>query len=187
MKIVQVGACKGNDHVTKLIKENNIDFLLFVEANPFNIDDLKSCYADYECIVENIVINVTESDETIPFYYSINDGPGYEVSSIKKSHTMMYYSEDMIRHFDLPSTTITNLLNKYNIKELDYLFLDIEGIDAEIALSLDLNSFFIKNIQIEFLHLGHRHAEVIQYFNSHGYELQDGIDFHGYDKMFSKK
>lgn len=186
MKIVQIGACRGNDHVTKLVKDNNVEFLLLVEANPFNIESLKQCYAEYNCIIENIVINVEEIEGTIPFYYSINDGPGYEVSSIIKSHTMKYYREDEIRQFDLPSTTIYNLLDKYNIKELDYLFLDIEGIDADIALSLNISNWNIKNIQIEFLHLGHQRENVINHFKQYGYELTAGIDFHGYDMMFSK-
>jgi len=186
MKIVQIGACRGNDHVTKLIENKNIDFLLLVEANPFNIESLKECYINYKCTIENIVITPNTTTNSIPFYYSIEDGPGYEVSSIIKSHPMMYYSEEQIKELKLSATSLDSLLQKYNIDYLDYLFLDVEGIDAEVSLSLDLKKYDIKHVQIEFLHLGNRQEDVINHFQKYGYSLHQGIDIHGYDKMFIK-
>lgn len=186
MKIVQIGACRGNDHVTNLIKNFTVDFLLLIEANPFNIDSLKQCYNEYPHFIENIAITPNTTTDSIAFYYSIADGPGYEVSSIKKSHPMMYYREDEIREIKLPAMSLDDLLQKYNVSYLDYLFLDIEGIDAEVALSLDLSKYDIQHIQVEFLHLGDRMNDVINHFQSNGYQLQPGIDLHGYDKMFVK-
>jgi FkbM family methyltransferase len=186
MKIVQIGACRGNDHVTKLIENQHVDFLLLIEANPFNIDSLKQCYANRTCIVENIVVTADLNADSIPFYYSTADGPGYEVSSIKKSHPMMYYREDEIEEIVLPAISLDSLLQKYNINYLDYLFLDIEGIDAEVSLSLNLEKYDIKHVQVEFLHLGERQNDVINHFQNSGYSLYSGIDLHGYDKMFIK-
>ena len=186
MKIVQIGACRGNDHVTKLIENQNVDFLLLVEANPFNIESLKQCYTNYQCIIENIVITPDLTTDKIPFYYSVDDGPGYEVSSMIKSHPMMYYREDQIKEFELPAISLDSLLQKYNIDYLDYLFLDIEGIDAEVSLSLDLEKYDIKHVQVEFLHLGNHQQDVTNHFQNHGYSLHSGIDLHGYDKMFIK-
>lgn len=186
MKIVQVGACRGNDHVTKLIENQHVDFLLLVEANPFNIDSLKQCYSNRECSIENVVVTADTTVSSIPFYYSISDGPGYEVSSMKKSHPMMYYAEEDIREIELSAISLDLLLQKHNVKDLDYLFLDIEGIDAEVSLSLDLEKYNIKHVQVEFLHLGNRRQEVVDHFQRHGYSLHPGIDLHGYDQMFIK-
>jgi FkbM family methyltransferase len=186
MKIVQIGACRGNDHVTNLIKDIEVEFLLLVEANPFNIESLKQCYANRTNIIEHIAITADLTADSISFYYSVDDGPGYEVSSIKKSHPMIYYQEDQIREIQIPAISLDLLLQKYNIDYLDYLFLDIEGIDAEVALSLDLNKYNIQRVQIEFLHLGNQLADVTHHFLSHGYTLHPGIDLFGYDRMFIK-
>lgn len=186
MKIVQVGACRGDDHVKKLVKDAKIDFLLLVEANPLNIDALKQCYKDYPCVIENVVITADLTTNSIPFYYSVSDGPGYEVSTIKKAHIRQYYREEELRIIDLPALSLEALLDKYEVKDLDYLFLDIEGIDADVALSLDLNKYNIRNLQIEFLHLGDKMQSVIDHINGFGYELGAGIDLHNYDKMFTK-
>lgn len=186
MKIVQIGACQGNDHVTNLVKNSNIEFLLLVEANPFNIENLKKCYIDYPHIIENIAVTSNIVTDSISFYYSVTDGPRYEVSSIKKSHTSNYCEEKALREIKIPAISLNLLLDKYNIKYLDYLFLDIEGIDAEVALSLDLKKYNIKHIQIEFLHLGDQHQNVINYFKNFGYNLHPGIDLHGYDRLFIK-
>jgi hypothetical protein len=186
MKIVQIGACRGNDHVTKLIENQYVAFLLLVEANPFNIKPLEQCYANRKCIIENIVVTADLNTDSIPFYYSIADGPAYEVSSIKKSHPMLYYREDQIKEFQLPAISLDSLLQKYCISYLDYLFLDIEGIDAEVSLSLNLEKYNIKHVQVEFLHLGERQQEVIEHFLKHGYSLHPGTDSYGYDKMFIK-
>ena len=41
MKLVQIGANKGDDELAKHIKKNydKLDFALFVEANPLHIQD----------------------------------------------------------------------------------------------------------------------------------------------------
>jgi FkbM family methyltransferase len=186
MKIVQIGACRGNDHVTNLVKDVDVDFLLLVEANPFNIESLKECYAYRTSIIEHIAITADLTADSISFYYSVDDGPGYEVSSIKKSHPMIYYQEDRIKEIQVPAISLDLLLQKHNITHLDYLFLDIEGIDAEVALSLDLSKYDIQRVQVEFLHLGNKQSQVVNHFQSHGYSLQPGIDLFGYDQMFVK-
>ena len=48
MRIVQIGANKGDDNLANYLKKNykKLDFALFVEANPIHIKDLKECYKD---------------------------------------------------------------------------------------------------------------------------------------------
>lgn len=185
MKIVQLGACQGNDHVTRFIRENTYDFLLLVEANPLNIDKLKICYQNYNnVIIEEVGITPT-NDEVLKFYYSNNNYPDYQISSFDINH-LIKHKLDNIHYFEIKCKTLTSLLESYDLYELDYLFIDIEGVDAEVLLSLDLSKFDIKNIQIEILHLGSKNDDVLEYFKSHGYTMKDGIDFYNYDKMFTK-
>jgi FkbM family methyltransferase len=187
MKIVQIGAGRGNDHVTKLIEIIDVKNLILVEANPLNIESLKKCYEKYNCIIENCVITNNEN-YTEELFYSINDGPGYEVSSIKKNHLKKHgYKDYSIQSFIVKSMTLDSLFEKYKINKLDYLFMDIEGMDAEISLNFNPSNYDIKNIQIETLHLGDKLDSVIEHYVKNGYTLNQGIDLYGYDKMFKKQ
>ena len=43
--------------------------------------------------------------------------------------------------------------NKVNYNIIDFLTIDLEGIDYDALMSIDMNKFDIKNISIEFIHL----------------------------------
>lgn len=185
MKIVQIGACKGNDHVTKLVNENNVDLLVLVEPNPFHIQDLHNCYNGYNYKIDNLAINLKE--EMVKLFYSKNDGPLYEVASLEIDHIIKHgYTMDSIVYFNIKSVNLNDYLLSNELTNLDYLFIDIEGLDADISLDFNPSLFNIKNIQIEVLHLGDKKEQVIQHYINHGYELKTSLDFHGFDIMFSK-
>jgi hypothetical protein len=66
MRIVQIGSNKGNDDLSKYLKNNfsKIDFGLFVEANPLHINDLEECYSSYNNIfIENVAIKAHFQNE----------------------------------------------------------------------------------------------------------------------------
>jgi FkbM family methyltransferase len=187
MKIIQIGACKGQDHVNKLVKENNVELLVLIEPNPFHIKDLEICYKYYNSIIENFAIGL-KHNSTLDFYYSKNDGPLYEVASLNIGHILKHgYDIDTIDSFKVKTINLNNYLLNNNYINIDYLFIDIEGLDAEISLDFDPSLFNIKNIQIEVLHLGDKKDEVISHYLNNGYVLKDSLDFHGFDIMFSKE
>tara|TARA_B100001057_G_scaffold494043_1_gene589790 strand:+ start:1831 stop:2085 length:255 start_codon:yes stop_codon:yes gene_type:complete len=45
------------------------------------------------------------------------------------------------------------LIKKYNIAEIEYLFIDTEGYDYKIIKSIDLNKIKINKIKFEYKHL----------------------------------
>lgn len=187
--IVQLGASKGNDRVTSLASEHHDVKLLLVEANPLNIEMLKLCYKDFKnCVIENAAIIIDDNIETVPFYYSVNDGHnGYEVSSVIKKHVADYYDESSIRSIDMKCYSLERLLNKYNITDIDYLFIDVEMLDADIILNFPLERYNIKNIQIEYLHIGDKVEAVEKKMSALNYIKVNGIDVQGYDKLFTKQ
>jgi FkbM family methyltransferase len=187
--IVQLGASKGTDHVTSLASKHPNVKLLLVEANPLNIETLKLCYKDFEnCIIENAAIVIDDNIETVPFHYSVNDGHnGYEVSSVIKKHVADYYDESSIRSIDMKCYSLEKILNKHNITDIDYLFIDVEMLDADIILSFPLEKYNIKNIQIEYLHIGDKVEAVERKMSAFNYIKVDGIDAQGYDKLFIKQ
>lgn len=193
MKVVQIGSNRGDDELSKYLKKNynKLDFALFVEANPLHIEELKKCYEEYENVfIENIAIKPSSHEQdTLKLYYYEDDAPLYEVTSCVKSHIEKHYrhlnySEDKLHHFEVSALTIDDLFLKYNIKELDWLLLDVEGIDAELLVNTDWNKYDIKKIEYEKLHLGDYKQSVEEIFKKLGYV--QSIALHHYDDVWIK-
>jgi len=178
MKIIQIGANSGNDHVFDFISKNHneIDLAILVEPIPFIISELKDQYKTYNnIIIENIAI----SDENITdftLYYVENSN--YELSSFSKQHILDHgCPESKIKSVIVPSLTINQLLNKYNIIELDYLYIDTEGLDVHILGSIDYFKYKINNIIFEIAHTdgakrqGSNFLEITNYLKNLGYTL----------------
>lgn len=187
MKIVQIGAGHGFDHVSKLIEGKDVDMLILVEPNPLNIPKLRECYKDINnVIIDDVAIGLVD-DVVQKLYYSTNNLPDYQFASFIIEHILKHgLSMDSIKHFDVFCKTLTTFLDSHNVYDLDYLFLDIEGIDAEVVLSFNPSKFNIKNIQLEHLHLGDNKDNVYNHLISHGYEISDSVDFYGFDVLFTK-
>lgn len=193
MKIVQIGANKGNDDLTKYIKKNysELEFALFVEANSLHIQELKECYSEYDNVfIENIAIKPsTYKENTLKLYYYEDDAPLYAVTSCHKSHIEKHYghfnySEDKIHEFEVPSLTIDELFSKYKIDKLDWLLLDVEGIDAELLLDVNWGTYDITKIEYEKLHLGEHKKSIEKIFKDLGYVRS--IALHHYDDAWVK-
>jgi len=185
MKIIQIGANRGYDDLTNFISKNQVNFAIFVEPNPFHIKDLKKCYPNY--IIENIAIKPNNEDKSeVDFYYYEKDLPNFEIASMSKEHVWKHYGQVELQKIIVPALTLEELFDKYEIKDLDWLLLDIEGFDAEIALNFNWDKYNIKKIDIEKLHLGDKTEEVIQLFLSKDYKESTPIDSHGYDISFTK-
>jgi FkbM family methyltransferase len=188
MKIVQVGACIGNDHVTELVTaKKNVEFLLLIEPNIKALPRLQDCYKSTpNVVIENVAIVPDYSTGTsVEMFFSERDAQwGYQVTSMFKSHLEKHlYNTNEIESFNVPCSTLTDVLSKYNISYLDYLFIDIEGIDAQVLLSLDLNKYDIKYICIEVLHLTDE-TSVYEFLKKHGYV--ETYTSNKFDKMFIK-
>ena len=68
------------------------------------------------------------------------------------------------------------LFDKYNIISLDWLLVDIEGIDAEILLTTDWTKYDINKIEYEKLHLGSHEKEIENLFKQLGYAKVESLD-----------
>ena len=150
MKIIQIGANNGKDHVFDFIEknQNSIELAVLVEPIPFIIDELKSQYKNINnIIVENIAITQDEDLNSMDLYY-LKDS-NYEVSSFNKYHVINHKPNGSTYELDslsVPCMTINKLMEKHNIQNLDYLFIDTEGLDVHIIASLDFNKYKVKYI-----------------------------------------
>ena len=190
MKIIQLGSNRGNDSLTRYLASNNIklDFGLFVEPNPAHLEYLKKCYPDY--IIEGVGIKPSnqEGDE-LKIYYHDRDLTNHEVASVNPVHVLNHIPNskmEELKSITVKCYSIEQLMDKYNLKELDWLFIDVEGLDAEIALSFDWAKYDIKRVDIEHLHLNDKREAVFNLFKQMGYVEVKGLCEYGHDTGFIK-
>lgn len=195
MKIVQIGANKGNDELAQhlLSNYNQLEFGLFVDANKLHIGDIKECYKKYNnVIVENIAIKTPlQSNNTLTIYYHTNEHPDYGMASCNIEHIKKHMAwcphlqGGEIKSFDVNCITLEELLDRHNIIELDWLYLDIEGIDAEVLLTFNWSKYRIKRIEFEQLHLGYYKNAIKNMMIGMGYTQTKSL--HEYDWAFERR
>ncbi len=179
--------CGFTELIKKKITKNDKAFI--VEANPKNIDDLKSCYQNFENVdVLNFGITHDKTQE-YEFFYTEDDAPHYHVCSLEINHVKKHYPNSIINSFKIKAININEFLEKYVGNQIDYLSIDLEGIDYEILMKIDLSKIIIENISIEHLHLNKiQKKTMINHLNLNGYSYcGNGYDHMSFDYLFKKK
>jgi FkbM family methyltransferase len=170
-----------------------LKFGLFVEANPIHKKDIEKCYSRYKnAIIETVGIKESSSNnsETLTFFVSSKDGPDYEIASTKEEHIrkhinmVPHLAGSTIETFEVPCISLEQLLDKYGIKELDLLAIDLEGMDGDVLLNLDLSKYNITKIEFEQLHLGETRDRVESHLLRNGYSRVNAM--HEFNYAFRK-
>jgi beta-1,4-mannosyl-glycoprotein beta-1,4-N-acetylglucosaminyltransferase len=189
ISIIQIGTNQANDSLYNYIISNNINLSIgiFVEPNSMFNEEIKKCYLKHKNIfIENIAIVTDTSLNEIIMYYHTGD-PSYETTSCKLEHIVkhqQHYSEGEIKSFTVSCTTLKKLFEKYNIKKIDWILLDVEGIDAEIINDFDWENYDIKRVEFEYIHLGEYSTHIENKFYSLGYKKVNSL--HEFDWAFEK-
>jgi FkbM family methyltransferase len=181
--IVQIGAGAGADHATKMYQHGAK--MLFVEANPLHINALQSQYPDSQ--IKNVaIVPSLIAEKPITMYYSVLDGPNYEVTSTLQSHVLKHgYPQESIKSFTCETMTLSKLLDEVGAP-LFALLLDIEGVDEDVLLDTNLSNYDIANIQVEILHIRDMRA-LTEHMAHHGYVITNkSFDQNGYDRIFAR-
>jgi FkbM family methyltransferase len=186
MNIIQIGTCVGNDDVTSLIQNNKIDSLVLIEPMSIHNNSILDCYKNVENVfLENIAITYDDRKE-ISFFYHQNDGPKYEVSSIDKHHIIKHgYNEQGIIELKVKSIMLNELFEKYNLLNIDVLFIDAEGIDDKLIKSINFEKFQISKIFFENLHI--TDVTIYDFLINLGYEITHNIGYMGWSSLAEKK
>ena len=186
MIIFQVGVCKGNDDVTKIVQKNPPELLVLVEPNAFHNEDILDCYSEIENVhVENIAITDDPRAELAAFYHHKDDGPLYEVSALDPRHILKHgYHPDGIVESTIQAMTIGQVFDKHDCKKIDILSIDAEGFDDRIIRSIDLAKYDIKNIYFENLHL---QSNLNAYLYNMGYNITQGVGKNGWSNLAVKQ
>jgi FkbM family methyltransferase len=157
--LIQVGANDGLrfDNINKFIKKHKTKSVL-VEPIKEYFDRLKENYKDCENIFfENTAISVNNQ---INYLYKVKTDNLYKyddhikgISSYDFNHLIKHgVKKKHITKEKIESISITKLFEKYDFN-IDLLFIDAEGYDAEIAIDLLQKSNFRPIIIIEYVHI----------------------------------
>ena len=180
--------CGFTEFIKKNYKSSNKIFLL--EANPKNIPSLERCYKNFKNVeIFNLGIEIIKCG-TIKFFYTEDDAPHYQVCTTKINHLKKHYPNSIIKEFSISAISINEFLETIvKSKLIDYLSIDLEGMDYESLMSINLKKFFIKNISIEFIHLDKfQKKRMIGHLNKNGYSYSGyGYNHNNFDLLFIKK
>lgn len=179
---------------TEFIKKNyvNSDRIYLVEANKKNIPLLKKCWEEYQNVnFFNLAISQYENTEgKCKLFYSEESAPYYQTCSTNINHVKKHHNGCQIKSFTIEAISLNNFIEKYvEGNKIDYLSIDLEGIDYDVVMSLNLMKYDIQNISIEFVHMTRKQIRVmIKKLNSYGYSYMGyGYDLYNLDYLFSKK
>jgi len=159
--ILQIGSHIGNtpnDPIYNLVNENTK--LILVEPVPYLFNELKKNYKsknikDITFINKAVSDSIKEIDLYIPsLKNNFNNFPYYasQLSSVNKDHIERHLKNLITEKIKVKTTTINNIIETYNIKNIDLLHTDTEGHDYNILMSYD---FIIKPkyIMFEYKHI----------------------------------
>ena len=165
LNIVQIGANKGNDDLSKMIKSipgNLIDLLILVEPMTVHHQQLSECYRNIEnkIIINSAICSSEFEGKVIQIHYHEADAPGYEVASLNKDHIRKhsksnsgFLNEEGYKTIDCYGMSINKLFKLFSLTKIDILFIDAEGFDSDIVKSINFDNVRIENLYFENLHL----------------------------------
>ena len=185
MIAVQIGSNKGYDDFTELLIHKNVEKLILVEPFEEHNESLRRCYSNIENLyIENIIINDDPNKYSESIFYheeDANHGNKFELASLNKLHSLKIrsnYNETGIQERKLNSMTINQLLYRYNIVEIDLLFIDTEGFDDKIIESIDFTKFVIKEIYYENLHINSE--KLREFLSQKNYTVHPNVGYGGW-------
>jgi len=134
-KGVAIGVNDGSSgEWAHLYHKHNFSKVLLVEASNKAFLKLKQ---NYEVNKNAVLVNklITPNGGKIKFYEAL-EGEGF-TNSVNKDHLLQFYSD--IQEVEKDSIGINELLLSNGFNDLDWLYVDVEGIDDKLIMALDFN------------------------------------------------
>ncbi len=143
MNIVCIGLGLETDKLSEILTFEKEANLYFIEPIPSFIPYLQSSFPTAYIINKAII-----ADETIKytnFYYSHEDSPNFNNSSIHKDFLLAKgFSESSIQCSEIEAITINNLLSELNLERIDYLYFNVGGIEENVVLDFNHDNIVVK-------------------------------------------
>ena len=187
--LVVIGAHSGL-YLKDLVNEYQDRNVLLVEPVPYNYEILNSEYKDNPkiTICKNAIIDKSKKDF---FYYvkkesitKLGKHWASQIGSFDKNHILNHKNkrfdikEDDIEAIQIEFITFDDLIQKYSIKTIDKLQIDVEGAEYKIMNSINFQKIEINKILFESKHFdgtfieGKKLQDIEEKLKSNGYKLQ---------------
>ena len=197
MCLIQIGSGSASldtniqDGFSNYIISKNIQKKVFIiEANSIHINNLKKLYEKNKNIkIFNLAIIPDDVDlKIMDFFYCLEDFPNYQIFSNSKSFVKKHFPEGKIEKKSVECLKISEFFDKNNIDTIDYLSIDMEGMDYSVLMQLDLKRFKVENISFEHLHLTFwQKIKIVTKLINNGYSFSGmGFDVRKSDWMFTR-
>ena len=184
--LVVLGAHIGI-HIKGEIEKILPEKVLLVEPVPHNVVEIKKNLNNLEGItIEQVALS--DKNETRNFYFVKNTSIhklkkhwSSGIGSFNKQHLLDHKSkrfkieEEDIDKISIEAIRFKDLVNKYNVNQIDKLLVDVEGSEFAILNDIDLSSINIKKIIFEYKHFdgyqttGKKLEEILKKFEENGY------------------
>ncbi len=143
--IFDIGANKGQNLSYFLDKA---DIVIAIEANTNLVKQIKSDFKQFidneRLIVENVALTDDENVKNIDFYLSkVND----VLSTLYPDDKSKFYKQEV--RCEKASLLINNYLKNYDISQIEYIKIDIEGADQLVLKDLLKNNILCENLSVE--------------------------------------
>ena len=184
--LVVLGAHIGI-HIKGEIEKILPEKVLLVEPVPHNVVEIKKNLNNLEGItIEQVALS--DKNETRNFYFVKNTSIhklkkhwSSGIGSFNKQHLLDHKSkrfkieEEDIDKISIEAIRFKDLVDKYNINQIDKLLVDVEGSEFAILNDIDLSSVNVKKIIFEYKHFdgyqttGKKLEEILKKFEENGY------------------
>ena len=184
--LVVLGAHIGI-HIKGEIEKILPEKVLLVEPVPHNVVEIKKNLNNLKGItIEQVALS--DKNETRNFYFVKNTSIhklkkhwSSGIGSFNKQHLLDHKSkrfkieEEDIDKISIEAIRFKDLVDKYNINQIDKLLVDVEGSEFAILNDIDLSSVNIKKIIFEYKHFdgyqttGKKLEEILKKFEENGY------------------
>ena len=184
--LVVLGAHIGI-HIKGEIEKILPEKVLLVEPVPHNVVGIKKNLNNLEGItIEQVALS--DKNETRNFYFVKNTSIhklkkhwSSGIGSFNKQHLLDHKSkrfkieEEDIEKISIEAIRFKDLVDKYNINQIDKLLVDVEGSEFAILNDINFSAINIKKIIFEYKHFdgyqttGKKLEEILKKFEANGY------------------
>ena len=187
--LVVIGAHTGQ-YLTEIISEYIDKNILLVEPVPYNYQVLEKEYSNKEnfFICKNAIIDNTskqyffyvkkESIKKLGKHWATSIG-SFDINHILSHKGKRFnITDEDIQKIEIDFITFNDLIDRYSIKSIDKLQLDVEGAEYRILKSIDFNKVKINQIIFESKHFdgtfleGKKLEETKRMLEMKGYTLE---------------
>lgn len=116
---------------------------------------------------KNINALISEKSEILKYYY-FDDGALNGVLSLTKVNSLIDLGYKVIKEENLVTKRLDEILTSYEVpnNKIDFLDIDVEGLDLQVLKSIDLN---IYNVELILIEVGDNENEIVEYLTKFNY------------------